>query len=204
MRIERVDDDRQADQARETGSPRARHARGRRVQREARQRHEQVRGQVDDHSARNAPIEKSRSMRNSAISATDEATMNTGIRNTREPDQREATRRPAARRCPRRSQMCRKRSVTCTLPRAQRSRCFHSPAMSRGSSAQHDGVRLEHDAPAAELDVQRRERVLGQRGGVDRPPIASRLSGGCSCAPPARQACAPRTFCARRARRPAR
>jgi hypothetical protein len=150
------------------------------------------------HSPRNTSTENARSQKNSATSEADEATMSTGMRNVENQMSEMLTppRRPAR---PRRSQMRRKRPVTCTLPRPQRSRCFHSDAMSRGSSAHtiacgSNTTRLPQSWMLIVVTVS--------SASVDvsiSPPIASRLSRRTSCAPPARHACAPSTFCARRA-----
>ena len=101
--------------------------------------------------------------------------MNTGSSSSAEPEQPEADAaqpvtglRPEPRR--------RNRRVTWMLPRAQRSRCFHSAAMLTWLLGPHGGVRLEDDPPPRPLGLERGDRVLGQRGGVD--PAADRLDVG--------------------------
>ena len=105
-------------------------------------------------------------------------------------------RRPAR---PRRSQTSLNSRVTWTFPRPQRRRCFHSASTSRGSSAQtialgSNTTRLPSSWIRNVVTVSSARVVVSIR-----PPMPSSASRVISCEPPARHACAPRTFCARRA-----
>ena len=124
--------------------------------------------------------------------------MNAGIRRTLNQISANETppRRPIF---PRRSHMRRKRSVTWTLPRPQRRRCFHSPAMSRGSSAQTIACGSKTTVrPDSWMFNVVKVSSASEEVSIT-PPIASSASRRINWAPPARHACAPSTFCARRA-----
>ena len=89
--------------------------------------------------------------------------------------------------------------VTWTLPRAQRSRCFHSPPMSPGSSA-HTVACGSNTTLRPAIWVLNVVNVSSASDVVSiRLPMASRLARECSWAPPARHATAPSTFWLRRA-----
>ena len=99
------------------------------------------------HSVRNSVERDVAVEKNSVTSDADAATMNTGI--SKIENQISANEMLPSRPTPRpRNQMWRKRRVTWTLPRPQRSRCFHSAGDVARLLGPDDRVRLEDDALA--------------------------------------------------------
>ena len=147
----------------------------------------------------NACTDRARSVKNSDHEAVVEANMNIGHHRHGRPDRGE--RRSAEGTDTQAVQPdASEEPVTWVFPRAQRTRCFQSAASVFGSSAEDDRVAFEENVIARELDPERRHGVLGERRRVEldlRGIPAPR--GVISCAPPARQACAPKVFWARRA-----
>ena len=137
-------------------------------------------------------------MKNRITRDADASTMNTGS-SSRQNQSRPKLTLPSRLLGWGRNQTLLNRRVTWTLPRAQRSRCFHSATMLPGSSAHTVacGSKMTLRPPfwvSNVVTVSSASVVVSTW-----PPIASMLARECSCAPPARQAITPRTSWLRRA-----